>query len=53
MTRRILYHSEDCPEALEEAKEYIKRMGFTTETVRLIRKQGAIMVEALSEDWRK
>ena len=42
----ILYASADHPESIAEAREYIKRMGLTADDVRLIRKQGSVLVIA-------
>ena len=51
----ILYASSDCPEAVEEARAYIAREGLTSDDVRLIRKEGQILVIAkrMPESWRK
>ena len=40
----VLYASTDCPEAVTEAREYIAREGFSSEQVRLIRRDGMILV---------
>lgn len=40
----ILYASTDCHEAVTEAREYIAREGFNNEQVRLIRRDGMVLV---------
>lgn len=42
----VLYASADHPDSITEAREYIKRMGLTADDVRLIRKQGSVLVIA-------
>lgn len=42
----ILYASTDHPDAIQEARDYIKREGLTTEQCRLIRVDGQIRVVA-------
>lgn len=51
----ILYASSDCPESVDEARAYIARVGLTSEDVRLIRKEGQVLVVAkrMPEKWRK
>lgn len=51
----IMYASQDCPESVEEARAYIAREGLTSDDVRLIRKEGKILVIAkrMPESWRK
>ena len=40
----VLYASSDCTEAVEEARAYIRENGLTAELVRLIRKEGQVLV---------
>ena len=47
----ILYASDDSPESIAEAREYIKRMGLTADDVRLIRKGGQVLVIAKRRIW--
>ena len=51
----VLYASSDCPDAVEEARAYIAREGLTSDDVRLIRREGHILVIAkrMPESWRK
>ena len=42
----ILYHSDDSDASLTEAREYISDQGLTSDDVKLIRKNNAIMVVA-------
>ena len=46
-----LYASSDCAEAVEEARTYIRENGLTAELVRLIRKEGQVLVVA-REDFK-
>ena len=43
----VMYASDDTDTSLTEAKEYISRMGLTKKDVKLIKKQGQIMVVAI------
>lgn len=47
----VLYHSDDTPESLTEARAYISTNRLTAEDVRLIRKDNAIMVVAKRRIW--
>lgn len=47
----ILYHSDDSEASLTEARDYISVQGLTSEDVRLIRKDNAIMVVAKRRIW--
>jgi predicted O-methyltransferase YrrM len=47
----ILYASDDSEASIAEAREYIARMGFTSEHVRLIRKDGQVLVIAKTRQW--
>ena len=51
----ILYASDDSPESITEAREYIKENRLTQDDVRLIRKSGSVLVIAkrMPESWRK
>ena len=51
----VMFASQDCPEAVEEARAYIRNYGLTSDDVRLIRKEGQILVIAkrMPESWRK
>lgn len=40
----VLYASADCDESLQEAREYIAKHQLTADRVRLIRKEGMILV---------
>ena len=52
---QILYASADHPDSVTEAREYIRESGLTAEDVRLIRKEGQVLVMAkrTPENWRK
>lgn len=50
-TGTVMYASDDSPESITEAREYIKRMGLTAEDVRLIRKDGQVLVIAKRRIW--
>ena len=39
-----MFASSDCTEAVEEARAYIRENGLTAEWVRLIRKEGQVLV---------
>ena len=39
-----MFASSDCTEAVEEARTYIRENGLTAELVRLIRKEGQVLV---------
>ena len=41
----IYFASNDVPEAIDEAKAYIKREGHTQDKVRIVRREGMILVE--------
>lgn len=45
----VIYHSDDSPESITEAREYIAKHGLTTEDVRLIRRGSEVMVISLRE----
>ena len=47
----ILYHSDDSDASLTEAREYISDQGLTSDDVKLIRKNNAIMVVAKRRIW--
>ncbi len=47
----ILYHSDDSDASLTEAREYISANRLTSDDVRLIRKDNAIMVIAKRRIW--
>ena len=47
----ILYHSDDSDASLTEAREYISANRLTSEDVKLIRKDNAIMVVAKRRIW--
>ena len=47
----VMYASDDSPESIAEAREYIKRMGLTADDVRLIRKGGQVLVIAKRRIW--
>jgi hypothetical protein len=42
----VLYASDDSPEAVDDAKEYIKRFSLTRDDVSIIRKEGQTLVIA-------
>ena len=42
----VLYASDDSPEAVKDAKEYIKRFSLTRDDVSIIRKAGQTLVIA-------
>lgn len=46
-----MFASSDCTEAVEEARAYIRENGLTAELVRLIRKEGQVLVVA-REDFK-
>ena len=46
ITGPVIYASDASPEALEDAKAYIKRFGLTSEDVALVRRGGATLVVA-------
>lgn len=50
-----MYASDDSPESITEAREYIKENRLTQDDVRLIRKSGSVLVIAkrMPESWRK
>ena len=43
----VMYASDDTDESLTDAKQYISRMGLTKLDVKLIKKQGQILVVAI------
>lgn len=47
----ILYASDDSEASVTEAREYIREQGLTAEDVRLIRKEGQILVVAQRRIW--
>lgn len=47
----ILYASDDSPESITEAREYIKRMGLTADDVRLIKKDGQVLAVTKRRIW--
>lgn len=47
----VLYASDDSPESITEAREYITEKGLTKDTARLIRKDGQVMVLAKDRVW--
>lgn len=47
----VMYASDDSEASIAEAREYIKRMGLTNEQVRLIRKEGQILVISKTSIW--
>lgn len=47
----ILYASDDSESSIAEAREYIARMGLTSDDVRLIRKDGQILVISKRSLW--
>ena len=51
----VMYASDDSPESITEAREYIKENRVTQDDVRLIRKSGSVLVIAkrMPESWRK
>ena len=51
----VLYASDDSDASVAEARAYIAREGLTGEDVRLIRKEGQVLVIAkrMPESWRK
>lgn len=49
----VMYASDDSEASIAEAREYIARMGLTAEDVRLIRKDGQILVVAKRELWNE
>ena len=51
----VLYASDDSDASVAEARAYIAREGLTGEDVRLIRKEGQVLVVAkrMPESWRK
>lgn len=42
----VLYASDDSDASISEAREYIRQHGLTQDDVRLIRKDGSVMVVA-------
>ena len=50
----VLYASADHPDSVAEAREYIRYKGLTGADVRLIRKEGSVLVVArrLPDAWR-
>lgn len=44
-----LYHSDDSPESITEAREYIAKHGLTKEQCKLIRRGSEVMVISLRE----
>lgn len=48
----VLYASTDCEESIADAREYIKRMGLTGDDVRLIKRDGQILVLTKREIWK-
>ena len=50
----VMFASQDCQESVDEAKAYIRELGLTSEIVRLIRKDGQVLVIAkrMPETWR-
>lgn len=49
----VLYASDDSDASVTEAREYIARMRLTSDDVRLIRKDGQILVVAKRELWNE
>ena len=47
----VMYASDDSPESIAEAREYIKRMGLTADDVRLIRKNEQVLVVTKRRIW--
>lgn len=47
----IIYASDDCFEAVEEARAHAKAMRLTTEDCRMVRRSGMILLE-LRKAWR-
>ena len=47
----VMYASDDSPESITEAREYIKRMGLTADDVRLIKKDGQVLAIAKRMIW--
>ena len=47
----IIYASDDCPEAVEEARAHAKAMALTTEDCRMVRRSGMILLE-LRKAWQ-
>lgn len=50
----ILYASNDSPESVQEARDYIKAQGFTADDVRLIKTEGQVRAVAkrMPESWK-
>lgn len=50
----ILYASNDSPESVQEAREYIKSHGMTADDVRLIKTEGQVRVVAkrMPDSWK-
>lgn len=46
ITGPVIYASDASPEALEDAKTYIRRFGLTTDDVALVRRRGQTLVIA-------
>lgn len=46
----VYWATLDVPEALEEAKKFIKSRRFTHDDVRLVRREGMIVVEERKHD---
>ena len=42
--RTVAFHSDDSPEAIADARDYIKRMGFTRDDCKLVQRDGQTLV---------
>jgi len=40
----VAFHSDDSPDAIADARAYIRRMGFTRDDCRLVKRAGQTMV---------
>jgi len=47
----VMYASAAIPESITDAREYIKRMGLTADDVRLIKKDGQVLVVTKRRIW--
>jgi len=45
----VLYASDDSPASVEEAREYIRAHGLTREDVKLVKREGQVLVIAERE----
>ena len=47
----VIFASDDCEDAVIDAREYIKRMKLTHDDVKLVKRDGQILVIAIKRLW--